>query len=251
MGLQRPEPITPTEQLIDYLIEQVMAGNSNAATMLSAFQSGVHPLQVIDSNGDIFSMVVTVDPVTLVVSIAYYDADGNVQVPVAPTAYYYAPITGNVGGYTALLKITGAQLGVDGATYAAGDTLGDQSPIEITAARSVDGTGTLQSVTVQDLESQNSELVILIFDADPSATTFTDANALDVDPADLPKLIAFIKVEAADYVDFDNNSVAHIGELNKPFKCVGTDKLYVAVMSSGTPTYVADCLSVSLGISQN
>lgn len=154
-------------------------------------------------------------------------------------------------GITTIVKKTGAEIGVDGAAYASGDLIGDQSPIALAAARISGGSGILHSVTIKDLTKQNSALKIVIFDSNPSGTTFTDNSALDVADADIDKIISWIDIAASDYISFSDNSVAHIRGLSIPFLASGSSNLYFCVISNGTPTYVADELSISFGILQD
>jgi hypothetical protein len=155
------------------------------------------------------------------------------------------------GGVTTLIKVTGTQLGVSGAAYGSGDVIGDTSPISIEALRDFSQTGIIHSVIIQDLSAQSGALDIVIFDSNPIATTFTDNAPLDVADADLPKVIGTINVVASDYVSFADSSVATVKGVNLPVKSLASQYLYIAVVSRDTKTYVADELSIVLGILQD
>jgi len=156
------------------------------------------------------------------------------------------------GGFTNVVKLTGVQVGVDGAAYGSGDVIGDKSPIEVELVRGDWESGILHSVVVHDLSKQSAALDVVVFDSRPSATTFTDNAALDIADADLPKVIGVVSVTATDYAAFNDNSVATKTAISLPIKNnSGTTKCWVAFVSRGTPTYVADELSVSFGVLQD
>lgn len=131
--------------------------------------------------------------------------------------------------------------------YTAGDNVGGK--MSLTPVAMEPRTGTIMSVTVADLAKQSAAIDILLFDSDPSATTFTDNAALDVADADLLKAIGVIRVAANDYVGLADNSVACVKDINLPFKLSGTDTLYATMVTSGTPTYAAATdLTLTFGI---
>ncbi len=124
----------------------------------------------------------------------------------------------NSGGYTALTKITGAQLAVDGAAYATGDVLGTTSPIAVEVVRAKNGTAILHSLILQDLSKQSAATDMVIFDANPTATTFTDNSALDIADADLSKVIGVVSVASGDYASFNDNSVSTTKGISLPIQ---------------------------------
>ena len=156
------------------------------------------------------------------------------------------------GGITDIIKITGAQLGVSGAAYATGDVLGDLSPIKIEPIRDVNGTGVLHSIIVQDLSAQSGAIDIVIFDSNPTATTFTDNAPLDIADADLPKVIGVISITASDYDSFADSVVATVRNIGLPVKSIATTpNLWICPVSRDSKTYVADELSLAIGILQD
>lgn len=100
----------------------------------------------------------------------------------------------------------------------------------------------LEAIAVSDKAAQSSQLDLVIFSGDPSATTFTANNALDVDDADLVRILNVINIPAANYAAFADSTVASV-RLTVPLTLKpanGTDSiLYVALVCRGTPTYVA------------
>lgn len=129
---------------------------------------------------------------------------------------------------------------VETGAYASGDLIGEK--LTLTNVMENDfNTAVLLSVTVGDQAKQNSALDLIFWAEDPATGTFTDNAALDVDDADLDLIVAVVSVGAGDYVDFSDNSIAFIGGINQIIQASGDDNanLYLAIVSRGTPTYVA------------
>ncbi len=154
-----------------------------------------------------------------------------------------------VGGVTSIFKLTGAQIGVDGAAYASGDVLGDQSPIEIkNFVRNAGGTSVIQSLVVNDLSNQSGAIDVVVFDSEPTSTTFTDNAALDINDADLTKVIAVISVTSANYKAFADNCVAVLSSIGYPVQSLANNSVWICPVSRDTKTYVADELSLTFGV---
>lgn len=197
------------------------------------------------------TLAVTIDSVTSGAGVATESTLGDVKTSLQIIDDWDSQDAAKTVGITTIVKKTGANIGVDGAAYASGDLIGDQSPITLAAARYSGGSGIIYSVTIKDLSKQNAALKIVIFDSNPSNTTFTDNAALDINDADIDKIIGWIDVASSDYISFSDNSVATVKGINLPFVASGSVNLYFCIISNGTPTYVADELSVAFGISQD
>lgn len=154
------------------------------------------------------------------------------------------------GGFTAVKKIKGNELGVSSATYASGDVLGKYNPIELEVLREDNSTCILSSIVIQDLSNQNGAIDVLIFDEKPSNTTFTDDAVLDIHDFDLPKLISRTIITSADYTSFSDNSVAIKTGINQPIRGnspTNKKSLWIVLQSKETKTYIANELSVAIG----
>jgi len=151
-----------------------------------------------------------------------------------------------VGGKTLVVSITGAQIGVVAAAYAAGDVLGTQNPIEIECLTSANGTAIIQSLVIGDLDAQNGAIDMIVFNDNPSATTFTDNSALDIADADLTKVIhCGIPITSSNYKSYADNSAAILTGVGIPVQNVSTTaakktKLWVAFVSRDTKTYASN-----------
>ena len=154
----------------------------------------------------------------------------------------------NIGtsvGKTAIVKITGAELGATATTYADGDVIGNKIFIE-NIMLLFPGEATLMSITAQDLDAQDAALEVIIWSSNPTGTTFTDDAALDIADADLPKHCGSANIADTDYKSYTDNSVGTVRNIGLP---IGTDTqndLWMTLVSRGTPTYTADGLSLIL-----
>lgn len=159
------------------------------------------------------------------------------------------------GGITQIFKVTGAQVGVASAAYGSGDVLGTTSPIKVELVRGTNGTGILQSIIVQDLSNQSGAIDIVIFDSNPTSTTFTDNAVLDIADGDVPKVIGVISITSTDYSAFSDNSVATKAGISLPIKSIAgnttSGQLWICPVSRDTKTYVVNELSLAFGVLQD
>lgn len=146
-----------------------------------------------------------------------------------------------------------------GTAYAAGDLIGGKltfSNAVLSSIRHADIVGAV----LRDSSKQSADIDLVIFSADPSATTFTNDSAFAVHADDLAKVVAVVKFRnATDYVAFSANSVGIVDNLAKKVRTTGTtnpsnvfDALYGALVSRGTPTYTSTtALTVGITIRQD
>ena len=142
---------------------------------------------------------------------------------------------------------------IDTSAYATGELIliGGSAmkfaPVVDGGATSAKLSGILQSVISSDAAKQSVNLDLVLWDAEPTATTFTDQAALAIADADLKNLIGTIHV--TDWSAFSNNSLGQALQLALPFVLDSGDALYGALISRGAPTYVAaDDITVKLGV---
>lgn len=127
---------------------------------------------------------------------------------------------------------------VDTAAYSVGDLIGAKNTLT-DAVRVSGGGGVIQTVVVADLADQKAALDLVFFNADPSATTFTDQTALDIDDADLFRIIGVLEIVGTDYNAFADNAVATFRNLGLAFEASGSADIYMAIVSRGSPTYAS------------
>ena len=141
-------------------------------------------------------------------------------------------------------KVPGSEVGVNTTTYADGDLVG--AKITLTDIIPHRKGGIIQTIVLHDLDAQNASLLFIIWDVNPSSTTFTNNSVLDIADTDLPNVIAKVRISNLDYDDFSDNSIGEVDNLSIPLK---GRLLYAALVSDGaTPTYSANGLSMSLGL---
>jgi hypothetical protein len=137
---------------------------------------------------------------------------------------------------------------VNTTAYADGDLVGGK--ITLTDIIPQRQGGILQSIELHDLDAQDAALILIIWDQNPSGTTFTNNSALDVADADLPNIIGLVWIGASDYEAFADNSAACVQNIGMPVKAADdSGDLYAAFLSDGaTPTYTANGLSLTLNL---
>lgn len=139
-----------------------------------------------------------------------------------------------------IAKVTPA---IETGAYASGDLIGElltlssvlHKPSGVGLARRG---GMIQHVLLMDAAKQDVAIDVVFFSANPAATTFTDNAALDIDDADLDKIIGVVSLTT--YFDFADSAVAQALNLALPFVAdeSATD-LYACLVARGAPTYAA------------
>lgn len=139
-----------------------------------------------------------------------------------------------VGGNTKTVDMTFV---LDTNIYESGDVLSDR--VVCPACMRVDnGTGVLSGFSLHDEDAQGIECDMVFLSANVAlgtintAPSITDANARNI--------LGIVNVPAASWVDLGAAKVATILNVNLPIKPVpGTDDIYVALITRGTPTHTA------------
>jgi len=152
-----------------------------------------------------------------------------------------------VGGFTTLTHTTPVIPG--SAAYAAGDTVG--TPQALTVLRSTINTGVFQSLTIVDTAAQAAAYDILVFNGNPSSSTFTDNNAAVIAAADVSKLVAKVSVTSEDYLTAGGVSVATVSNIGAVVGGSVNGVLYFVPITQGTPTYSANGVDFFWGILQD
>ena len=178
-------------------------------------------------------------------------ASNQSAVPVNGTFSGTVTTTGNLGGYTATAAPT-ITVSTSPA-YSAGDLVGGKLTLA-SILRTSGGTGLLQSLLLRDTSNQKAALELIIFDSDPSSTTFTDNAALSINAADVSKIIRRISIAASDYVTIGSIAVADVGPVSKVLKAASGVDLYACLVAAtgSTPTYAStSALSLTIGVLQD
>ena len=84
------------------------------------------------------------------------------------------------------------------------------------------------------LSAQDVDYDLILFDNDPSSTTFTLNTLLAISDVDLPRVLGFIKIDTP--AAASENSVLR-AEPDQPLNFTATTTLYGALVTRGAPTY--------------
>ena len=142
------------------------------------------------------------------------------------------------------IRVVEATPTIQASTYGSGDSIG--SAVIALSGSTIGDEGTsaelyggyIQSVIVTDLGKQSANLDIEFFDKNPSATSFTDNSAIDINYADLINIIGTVAI--TDWKDFNDNSQGQALNLTLPFVLEeGNTILYAAIVSRGVPNYTS------------
>lgn len=129
----------------------------------------------------------------------------------------------------------------------------------LNAARVADGTGTIISIILIDANQQNADYTLLLFDSNPSSSTFTDGALALLAPGDFGALLGSIDI--LNYVSIGGNispstarSFARIRS-DIPFVLPSGTTIYGVLVlkdSSAPPTYHStSSLSIRMWVDQN
>lgn len=117
--------------------------------------------------------------------------------------------------------------------YTAGDVIGAKMTLA-SLARVAAGSGLIQSVLLHSKSAQTGAVDLLLFSADPSASTFTDNLALALNAADFDKLIGVVHL--TDWTNLGTPSIAQGHGLGIPFKLPAGTTIYAVLVARATPT---------------
>lgn len=148
-----------------------------------------------------------------------------------------------IGGVTAQATAT---ITTTAPAYSAGDCVGGK--LTLTGALRVAGLGAvLQSLFLADPANQKAALELLIFNADPTASTLTDNAAAAIHANDISKIIRRISIAASDYVTIDSKAFVDLSPGGRILRAASGTTLYAALIAVGTPTYGTSGLILRLG----
>lgn len=129
--------------------------------------------------------------------------------------------------------------------YSAKDAVGGMMTFA-NAVRASGGHGVINSVTIVDKDSENAQLELWLFNADPSGVA--DNAPMDFADSDMAKLVGVIPISTADYYTLLDNGAACVRGALLQFDCAVTS-LFGQLKCVGTPTYTSTSdLTVILGI---
>lgn len=144
---------------------------------------------------------------------------------------------------------------IEAAAYATGDVIGGKLTFTNALQQTV-ASGYAVSAMISDKAAQAVDLDLVLFRQDPSSTTFTENAALDINDADLSKVLGVINFASASRFAFADNSVHYVGSLALPIEgrsstgMSGT--IYGVLVSRGAPTFASTSdLTITIGVARD
>jgi hypothetical protein len=150
---------------------------------------------------------------------------------------------GNIGFNTEIIDVA---LTVQAAAYATGDIIGGKIIIPNALARD-GGSGILESVVLNSASDFTVNLELLLFSADPTATTFTENGPVAIAAGDVAKMLGVVNLSTR--YDVGTPVIAPVSNLRMPVKSAATRNLWACLIARGaiTPAATTD-LMLRLGI---
>lgn len=134
---------------------------------------------------------------------------------------------------------------VDTSAYATGDLV---SPLmTFTAIAGLSRAIKIMTALIKDKANQKLALDLVLFKANPTASTFTLNAAVAIHASDLDKVCGVVSFVAGDYEAFNANAVAHKSGLHIAVQLDGAD-LYGILVARSAPTYAASDLFVTVAV---
>lgn len=148
--------------------------------------------------------------------------------------------------YTKTVQVTPV---VDTNAYTAGDCVGGKLTFP-DIVRPIVYSGEVRSVTVTDIGADQAGLNLVLFNADPSSSTFTNNAACAIADADLSKVVCVVPI-TTHYVFADNGASTAV-YVGCAFQLDNATTLYGVLVATGTPTLdSASALTVKLSVRQD
>lgn len=143
--------------------------------------------------------------------------------------------------------LSGAQVPTTAAgAYASGDVIGTKMTFA-SMARIAAGSGILQSLVLHSKVALTGAVDVLLFSADPTASTFTDNAAVNVNVADFDKLIGVVPLTS--WVSLGTPSFAQAHGIGMAFDLPAGQSLYAVLVARAAATLsTVDDLKLALNV---
>lgn len=122
--------------------------------------------------------------------------------------------------------------------YTAADVVGGKMTIQNVCKNSGDPC-VLDEIKLIDKSNQKPVLEIIFFEADPTATTFTDNAALAINAADMSKVLGRVPVASGDWVTVGGIGIADVKNIGMMFRALAGTTVYAVAVTSSTPTFTS------------
>jgi len=168
------------------------------------------------------------------------NAAGTGAAPVSPSNP--VPVGGNIGAISQSPTVSASP------AYSTGDVIGTKLTFAA-AVLAAGGSGLVQSVNIDSKSAQTGAMDLILFNADPSSSTFTDNAALAVNAADFDKVLGVVHV--TDWTNLGTPSFAQAQNLALPFTLAATS-LFGVLVARSTPTLGSTSdLTISVNVIRN
>lgn len=118
------------------------------------------------------------------------------------------------------------------------------------AVRESGSTSILMDVTILDKDDQTAVDVYLFF-FNATVTFGTVNENVSLSDADAAKCLGWVKINSSDWYDVGGSKIAHVRNVNLVLEAASGTSVYMAGVTTGTPTQTASGVIVTLGIMQN
>ena len=174
-----------------------------------------------------------------------FAATPTVNIGTAPTI----AVTGALTGYVSARVIQQTPTVTAATAYATGQVIGTLLTFA-NAGRAAGGNGTLQDAVVLFADSQTQPMDLIIFSANPTATTIADRGAFALATADVTKVLRVIHL--SDISSLGTPSIAELHGLATKYVADGSGNLYGVLVARGTPTFgTATGVTIQIGVETN
>lgn len=130
--------------------------------------------------------------------------------------------------------------------YSDGDTIG--SLFSVAGALQLGRAARIVNVVITDGDGQNPGLDVIVFDGNPSASTFTDNAAVTITDADMEKICCVVSATTSEYKTYTSNGVVD-KTADKVIHSASTETLYFAVVARQTINFATTtALNVKIGL---
>lgn len=165
------------------------------------------------------------------------DSHGNLLVNLNAALPAGANVIGQVGGQTVSSTV---QPTVTAGAYSSGFCVGSLMTFSGAARSGGPGSGLVQSAAITDVSGQDSSIDVILFNANPTSSTFTDHAACTVNNSDITKIVGVITASDCHLLGTTAPGVCQGQQQAIPFALgAGNTTLWAVNIARGTPTYTA------------
>lgn len=150
-------------------------------------------------------------------------------------------------GFRSMVRVTPPMTATP--DYSDGDAVGGLMEFA-NVVREGANSGAIERIAIKSKIAPGVGVVLHLFDASPSASTYADNGALSIHANDFPKIVRSIVIASADFVDVEAGGYQVEKAVNIPFSLASGTSLFGIIEADGTINAgSASDFEVQLGIS--